>query len=467
MTVADGSCALHALFGNPNDLPVRLADPKAQRQIFSRWLQENLKKDRELEDLYQMHITDLIELGLAPIDPTNLLSRSAHSLIEKSAVLKAALERYKESIKFEEKHRECLDLIIDPKPEMLAILKGDSPKSDDDFLRDLQTDKDFLVRRVYQHLKALKDHFIGDLSASFAITELEELAEEEQAIRDALIKSDEFFEAFIQAIEDPSYWLSDLELEMAAHMDDLRVEIVTYYAPDGMFVCNNQERLPPRDQDERAHIIILCENGHYTRCQFYNPHEDVDEMDTTDSSTEPEASQIRRKKRPSTEHADGSGSRKRARLLPDSSSEEEEQEGVHRDGSFVVSDDHVSEDDMDFKTEILSQSVERAAKQKSPFYQQEFLESTSSSSDEEDGQMQIQPAPIAEPEKLSPSRPSITLPTQPTPSNESLFQQLRMLEGNPNSKLLLHNFKMLFQGGFLQPIKGINSIAKFKQIGPS
>jgi hypothetical protein len=97
------------------------------------------------------------------------------------------------------------------------------------------------------------------------IARLKELKLDNTADKDDLIASAEVMENFLNCLKKPDYWLTSDELQMLAHIHNIRVEIIAQDI-DGDFGCNNHLSLIPRNDDQRPLIVIHASGSHYSRC---------------------------------------------------------------------------------------------------------------------------------------------------------------------------------------------------------
>jgi hypothetical protein len=99
----------------------------------------------------------------------------------------------------------------------------------------------------------------GELSENFeSIKALE--AQRDQLLRDFVVK-DEVVVAYTEACQDPDYYFSDAEIELAARLFNKRVKLFGHLAADQVY--------DPREfgGEEDEEVVMFHRGIHYSRCE--------------------------------------------------------------------------------------------------------------------------------------------------------------------------------------------------------
>jgi len=291
-TAGKGSCAFHALFGKENSNGVLECENigNLRKSIVDK-LRLKLKPtndgftDPVLDACYQRNITTLAkeaEKSLDGLDEDNstycLISSAKRVFSDDDEDELEVFTQYQEEASLAGYVDEVKVLFNDsrmkargsPMRAVRLAMERDRTKLDDLKKALFQDEAEVLSQNVDTVVKALENSATG--SNNWLSEPLQELKKKKKIAQDGigkLVSSTDVMERFLTCMADPSYWLTDDEVQMVAHLRGLRVEIIRQDVvdPDGGYGCNNAQYLSDKNLDLRECVVVHASESHYSRCK--------------------------------------------------------------------------------------------------------------------------------------------------------------------------------------------------------
>jgi hypothetical protein len=271
-TMGDGSCAFHALLGKKEGDTYK-CDAMAERQNFVKLLREKLNpakngfSNSDLQKYYEANLTSALDEATKP-GQTSILHNCALMLFTKKGQPLPIFNKFAQM----DTHKKLLEIekkILENKNAKVKF--SNIFKTNEDNLKNvkekLQKDPEKYHEQFCKHFSELTTLSESQKWLKNPLIEWDSINKGSTQNKDEILKSPEVLENFLNCLLDPNYWLSDDELEMLAHLHNLRVEIVRGY--NGDLGCNNQHHLQDRTQDPRPPIFIHGNICHFSRCLPY------------------------------------------------------------------------------------------------------------------------------------------------------------------------------------------------------
>ncbi|NGX60077.1 MAG: hypothetical protein KR126chlam3_01239 [Chlamydiae bacterium] len=269
-TLGDGSCAFHALLGTKTDEEYK-CDPKEERKDFVDKLKAILNANKNgftnpnLQKWYEANLKSAIEEADKPYDEENIMRKCAKMLLGKSKFFADYQKKkfYQNLLKKEQ------ELIKNEKAKQSFWSQFTKNQTQESYKESLTKDEELLYFSFEKTMPKLKK--LSKSSKTYKwladpLNEIKTLKKEKEESKNKLLKSPIVMTNFLKSLEDPSYWLSDDELQMLAHIHGKRVEIIREDVTSGDFGCNNHLDLKKREEDGRPPVIIHGSQNHYSRC---------------------------------------------------------------------------------------------------------------------------------------------------------------------------------------------------------
>ncbi len=283
-TKGEGSCAFHALLGQEVEGEMQCNADK-ERVSLAKALEDGLNgdkngfNDKTLDELYKANLISCIEEAekkdLKPGNPSYQLRRCSKALFRKNET-GDYLEDFKNYLKqdLRAKQTEVFKQIknhkgLKPKSDLIKILKDNNETEGtlDNFFSHLN-DEEILYDAMSQSISSLESLSQNSKTYDWLnhnLDEYKKIKKMRESAKKDLRKSPEVMCNFLECIKNTDYWLSDDELQMLAHVNNLRVEIMREDI-DGDFGCNNKHQLETLENDMRERIVIHADGSHYSQC---------------------------------------------------------------------------------------------------------------------------------------------------------------------------------------------------------
>lgn len=281
-TVADGSCAFHALLGNEESGIVRVVSPDDEREKFVEALDDHLALDKTrfdddtLQDLFENNMQDMVREAERKTIDANIDTRAAtqaYKLFYPDDTPIPCFQTFLERKIFDDECKIAQEILQNPAVTEKCRLVEKLSQDDDDKLKEtfekIKQDQILLVQKIRKHQSSLQKlatesptyRWLGDLINRFV-----QCTDRRDQEITTITSNPDSMARFFASLKKPDYWLSDDELQMLAHVHKLRVEIIREDG-SGDCACNNYFSLKGPDQDQRRKVIIHASTTHYSRCK--------------------------------------------------------------------------------------------------------------------------------------------------------------------------------------------------------
>lgn len=106
------------------------------------------------------------------------------------------------------------------------------------------------------------------------IAKFEKVQDNKKIAKETVLQNPDVMQNFLRCLNRLDYWLNDDELQMLAHVNEKRIEIIRRYE-DGDYGCNNFQHLESRENDDRELVVIHGSGDHYSRCKQFTDDPEI------------------------------------------------------------------------------------------------------------------------------------------------------------------------------------------------
>jgi hypothetical protein len=260
VTEPDGACALHAILGTKKKGKYIYNDPSPNDAVRRRFVEVLRQQLEENDDAYANCLIHLLKDYLDPRPSTFV--RQIFDPVEELNELRAELETVDaQKLSLSQNQERLFATLTQTEDEALQAELEKELKVSFDSIQDDSFNRNRIFRNCLARVVSLSADTDagGELSENFeSIKALE--AQRDQLLRDFVVK-DEVVVAYTEACQDPDYYFSDAEIELAARLFNKRVKLFGHLAADQVY--------DPREfgGEEDEEVVMFHRGIHYSRCE--------------------------------------------------------------------------------------------------------------------------------------------------------------------------------------------------------